>query len=538
MSTELSTAQLVAIMRCYRDVLNEHRAVINALNVYPVPDGDTGTNMSLTIEAVCRDVEAVDPTDLKAVTGAIAHGSLMGARGNSGVILSQIMRGLAGELAQAEVIDSAALTRAFEAAARGAYAAVMNPVEGTILTVVRVTAETATKSTNSDLVAYFEELRDAAQVALDATPEQLAVLADAGVVDAGGTGFVRLFDAVLHVLDDRAWPEPELVEADTDGLVGATDNDHQALADLRYEVMYFLDAPDEMVDQFKSGWAEVGDSIAVVGGDGTWNCHIHTDDIGAAIEVGIEAGRPYKIRVTDLLEEVAESEWVSDALGEIEIEPVHCSAVAVAIGPGVADIFRSLGVQIVVEGGQTMNPSTEQLVGAVQRMPAEQVLLLPNNKNVIAVAEQVDSQVDKTVVVLPTTSVAQGFAALVAYDPEADATENERNMNAAAEAVDVGEVTQAVRASTSEVGEIAAGDWLGLSGSIRVVSSSVVEAACGLLDTLVTDEHEIVTIIAGADATEPDTSAVVEWLAVNRPEVEAEVHDGGQPLYPYYFGVE
>jgi DAK2 domain fusion protein YloV len=538
MSSELSTAALVAIMGCYRDVLNEHRAAINALNVYPVPDGDTGTNMSLTIEAVCRDLDAVDQDDLEAVTSAIAHGSLMGARGNSGVILSQVLRGLAGELEKAEVIDAAALTSAFEAAAEGAYAAVMNPVEGTILTVARVTAEAATASSASDLVVYFDELRNAAQLALDQTPTQLKVLADAGVVDAGGTGFVRLLDAVLHVLDDRAIPVPELIEANLEGLGPSADDDHQALADLRYEVMYFLDAPDDLVDGFKARWVEVGDSIVVVGGDGTWNCHIHTDDIGEAVEAGIEVGRPYKIRVTDLLEEVSEQSWVTDALGDAEIEPVHCSAVAVAVGSGVANIFRSLGVQVVVEGGQTMNPSTEQLVAAVSRIPADQVLLLPNNKNIIAVAEQVDSQVDKTVIVLPTRSVAEGFAALVAYDPEAEAVENERSMNAAADSVEVGEVTQAVRASTSAVGEIVAGDWLGLSGSIRVVSSSVVEAACGLLDTLVTDEHEIVTIIAGVDATEPETSAVVEWLAVNRPDVEAEVHVGGQPLYPYYFGVE
>jgi DAK2 domain fusion protein YloV len=537
MSTELSTAQLVAIMGCYRDVLYEHRAAINALNVYPVPDGDTGTNMGLTIEAVCRDLDAVDPADLEAVTGAIAHGSLMGARGNSGVILSQILRGFAGEIAQAGVIDAAALTGAFDAAAKGAYAAVMNPVEGTILSVVRVTAETAHASKSSDLVAYFDELREAAQVALDATPEQLSVLADAGVVDAGGTGFVRLLDAVLNVLDERPLPEPHIVEANLENL-GAATQDHQALAELRYEVMYFLDASDELVDGFKSRWAEVGDSIVVVGGDGTWNCHIHTDDIGAAIEAGVEAGRPYEIRVTDLLEELEESAWVSEALGEAAIEPVLCSAMAVAVGPGVADIFRSLGVQVIVEGGQTMNPSTEQLVAAMQRIQADQVLLLPNNKNIIAVAQQVDAQVDKTVVVLPTTSVAEGFAALVAYDPESEATVNERAMNAAAEAVEVGEVTQAVRASTSDVGEIAAGDWLGLSGSIRVISSTVVEAACELLEMLVSDEHEIVTIITGIDATEPETAAVVEWLAVNRPDVEAEVHDGGQPLYPYYFGVE
>ncbi len=538
MGTELSAAQIVAIMSSYRDVLTEHRAAINALNVYPVPDGDTGTNMGLTIEAVCREVDEVDCDDMAAVTGAIAHGSLMGARGNSGVILSQVLRGLSGRLAECESAGIDDLTSALAAAAEGAYGAVMNPVEGTILTVVRITADAAAESSASDLVDFFDELRNAAQVALDDTPKQLRVLADAGVVDAGGTGFLRLLDAALHVLDGRPVPEPEIVEADTDKIDLGGSHDHQTLADLRYEVMYFLETDDDRVEAFKERWAEIGDSIVVVGGDRTWNCHVHTDDIGAAIEAGIEIGRPYSIRVTDLLEEVAEQSWVADALGDGEIEPVHCSAVAVAIGPGVGEIFRSLGVQIVVEGGQTMNPSTEQLVAAVERIPAEQVMLLPNNKNIIAVAEQVDGQVDKSVVVIPTKSVAEGFAALVAYDPEADAEENGASMGAAAEAVLTGEVTRAVRASTSDVGEIAEGDWIGLSGGIRSVGSTAVDAACDLLAEVVDADHELITLIAGVDATDEDTSAIVKWLAVNRPDVETEVHSGGQPLYPYYFGIE
>ncbi len=324
------------------------------------------------------------------------------------------------------------------------------------------------------------------------------------------------------------------------------DENHSHVSDLRYEVMYFLEAPDESIPAFKDVWAGIGDSIVVVGGDGIWNCHIHTDDIGAAIEAAVDAGRPRTIRVTDLAEQVEEERWVREASGTdiVELpphatEPVTTAVVAVAAGDGIKRIFYSLGVQGIVAGGQSMNPSTADLLAAVEAVPAEQVVILPNNKNIIPVAEQVDAHTSRVVRVVPTRGIAEGFAALMGYDPEAPADENSKEMTALSANVLAGEVTRAVRDSTSDVGPIAEGDYLGIArDGIKVVCTSVGDAACALLDVLVTDEHEIVTVIEGEGATAADTRQITAWLDEHRPGVTPEVHHGGQPLYPYLFGVE
>jgi uncharacterized protein len=311
--------------------------------------------------------------------------------------------------------------------------------------------------------------------------------------------------------------------------------------------MYFLDAPDEAIPAFKDVWAGIGDSIVVVGGDGLWNCHIHTGDIGAAIEAALDVGRPRSIRVTDLLEQVEEERWVREAAGagEVDEEPLHVrepvttAVVAVAAGNGVKRIFYSLGVQGIVAGGQSMNPSTAELLEVVERVPADQVVVLPNNKNIIPVAEQVAAHTAKAVRVVPTRGVAEGFAALMGYDPESPADENAKEMASLAAGVTAGEVTQAVRDSTSEAGPIRAGDFLGLSRrGIVAVSPTVTEAAFTLLGALVGEGHEIVTLIEGEGATPADTRRISEWLAENHPQVGVEVHHGGQPLYPYLFGIE
>jgi hypothetical protein len=327
----------------------------------------------------------------------------------------------------------------------------------------------------------------------------------------------------------------------------AADEHGDGSSDLRYEVMYFLEAPDEAIPAFKDVWAGIGDSIVVVGGDGLWNCHIHTDDIGAAVEAAVDAGRPRKIRVTDLAEQVEEERWVREATGAGDVvdlpphasEPVRTAVVAVAAGDGIKRIFYSLGVQGIVAGGQSMNPSTAELLAAVEAVPAEEVVILPNNKNIIPVAEQVDAHTDRTVRVVPTRGVAEGFAALMCYDPEARADENAKEMTALASNVVAGEITQAVRDSTCDVGRIAEGDFLGIArDGIRAVEQTPAAAACRLLDVVVTDEHEIVTVIEGEGSTPADTRAITEWLDQHRPEVSAEVHHGGQPLYPYLFGIE
>jgi DAK2 domain fusion protein YloV len=451
-------------------------------------------------------------------------------------------------------VDGAVLTRALRAASDAAYQAVMRPVEGTILTVVRNAAEAAEVASGGGdpgLVAVLDAARAQAQEALDKTPEQLPVLAEAGVVDAGGTGFVLLLDAFLLVADGRPVPEPRIgegaVRPDAHFVLHTGDEHGEGVGDLRYEVMYFLEADDAAIPHFKDVWAGIGDSIVVVGGDGMWNCHIHTDDIGAAIEAALDAGRPCKIRVTDLMEQVAEERWVREATGAGEVvaepphasEPVTTAVVAVAAGNGIKRIFYSLGVQGIVAGGQSMNPSTAELLELVERVPADQVVVLPNNKNIIPVAEQVDAQTAKSVKVVPTRGVAEAFAALMAYDPEAPVAENAKEMAALAANVLAGEVTQAVRDSSCDLGPIRDGDYLGLANDgIRAVSPTVGEAAITLLESLVTDEHEIVTVIEGDGSSPAVTREVTEWLGENRPDVAAEVHHGGQPLYPYLFGIE
>jgi uncharacterized protein len=538
---------LRAAIATFRDLLRSHQEPINRLNVYPVPDGDTGTNMALTLESVVAEMDGAGPA-MADTCKAIGHGSLMGARGNSGVILCQVLRGLTAVMAEGDEVDGVTWARALAQASTAAYGAVGTPVEGTILTVVREASEAGIEAAGAG-AGLVEVLGRAKADALARTPDMLPVLKEAGVVDAGATGFLLLIDALLHVVDGRPLPQPDTIEvpevdlALTMAHAGHGEGGGSGIADLRYEVMYLLEAPDTTIPAFKDVWAGIGDSIVVVGGEGLWNCHIHTDDIGDAIEAALDCGRPRNIRVTDLLEQVEEERWVRDAAPELDgvvgTTPVPTAVVAVCTGDGVRRIFHSLGVQGIVLGGQTMNPSTAQLLEVVEAVPADEVVILPNNKNIIAVARQVDAETDKTVRVVPTKGAAEGFAALLAYDPQAPADDNAEAMGEAAASVVAGEITRAVRDSATDVGPIREGDYLGISNDgIKSVASSVAEVAVGLLDVLVTEDHEIVTIIEGEGATVGDTRHIRQWLEDNRPDVETEVHHGGQPLYPYYFGIE
>ncbi|MFN8018825.1 MAG: DAK2 domain-containing protein [Acidimicrobiales bacterium] len=538
----------------FRDALRAHKDGINRLNVYPVPDGDTGSNMALTLESVAAELDDAG-ADLASVCKAVGHGALMGARGNSGVILSQILRGITQTFAAAPdgQVDGPRVAEALRVATAGAYEAVGNPVEGTILTVVREASEGATAAAEEGgaLVDVLDAARTSGHAALQRTPELLPVLAAAGVVDAGGTGLLLLVDSFLNVVDGRPVPEASVTEAVADAghidelqLIahGAEGHGDGNIADLRYEVMYLLEAPDAAIPAFKDVWAGIGDSIVVVGGDGLWNCHIHTDDIGPAIEAAIEIGKPSKIRVTDLLEEVEEERWVREAeehpAAEPDATPVATAVVAIATGEGIRRIFHSLGARVLT-GGQSMNPSTAQILEAVEAAPSDNVVILPNNKNIIAVAEQVDATTSKHVTVVPTKGIPEGFAALVAYDPDAGLDANAADMASAAANVAAGEVTRAVRDSTCDVGPIAEGDFLGIGRSgICAVEQSAGEAAIGLLAQILDDEHEIVTIIEGEGASDAETRKILLWLEEHHEDVEAETHHGGQPLYPYFIGIE
>jgi DAK2 domain fusion protein YloV len=552
----LGAAELCQVITTFRDGIRAHQELINRLNVYPVPDGDTGTNMALTLESVTTELEGLESPDMEATCKAITHGSLMGARGNSGVILSQLLRGLSEGLNTGDGPPGATdLSQALNIADKLAREAVMRPVEGTILTVARGAAESARAiaAEGGSLLGVAEASRAGAADALARTPTLLPVLEQAGVVDAGGTGYLLLFDALLSVLDGRAMPSPPALPAGPPGSLsfdGAPLPGHEAdaaLAGLRYEVMYLLEAPDETIPMFKEVWAGLGDSIVVVGGDGLWNCHIHTDEIGAAVEASLDAGRPRAIRVTDLLEEVEEERWVREGAGSAGSGPSPnppgpvpvSGVVAVASGDGIGRIFRSLGVEGLIAGGQSMNPSIAELVAAVDAQRSDEVIVLPNNSNIRPVADRVNELTVKTVWVVPTDTIAEGFAALLAYDPEAHGESNARAMEASARKVVAGEVTRAVRASVSDAGPIATGDWLGLSRQgIEVVGDSLAGVACSLLDVLVTDDHDLVTIIEGEGSGPAHTRRITEWLRDHRPNVETEEHHGGQPLYPYLFSIE
>jgi DAK2 domain fusion protein YloV len=542
----LDADQLKAVVLGYRDALRDHQEALNRLNVYPVPDGDTGTNMALTLESVAAELAGA--ADMTAVCKAISHGSLMGARGNSGVILSQILRGLASAF-DTGAGDGDCVAQALAEAATAAYAAVMRPVEGTILTVAKAAGDAASAG-GSTLLGVLESAKAAAADALARTPDLLPVLKQAGVVDAGGAGYVLLLDVLLSIVDGREVPAPPAPSGAAPEIRAEVDEVHAEggdVSDLRYEVMYFLEAPDETIPSFKAVWASIGDSIVVVGGDGIWNCHIHTDDIGAAIEAALDCGRPKRIRVTDLLEQVEEERWVRDASAagpdddatEEHRTPVPCAVVAVATGEGIRRIFRSLGVQQIVAGGQSMNPSTAQILEAVEAAPAGEVVILPNNKNIIPVAEQVAALTSKPVRVIKTTGIAEGFGALLEYDPQATAEENLALMTRAASRVVSGEVTRAVRDSVTDAGPVKEGEYLGLTGSkIAVVAPTLADAAVDLLATIVGEDAEIITLIEGEGASPATTRHLTEWLAEHRPDAAAEVHHGGQPLYPYLFSVE
>ncbi len=561
----LSADALRCIIVTFRDLLVLHAGRLNRLNVYPVPDGDTGTNMSRTLGAVVAEIDAAasdGANDLAAICTAISHGSLMGARGNSGVIVSQTLRGFVSVLrdvgAAGDALDGPTFAAALSAASAAAYEAVLRPVEGTILTVVRASAEAALVVGHAPLADVVAAARAGAGDALALTPEMLPALREAGVVDAGGAGFLLMLDAALHVVVDEPLPQPDDSGASdgatgtgTGASTGTASGTGFDVADLRYEVMYFLNLDDTRINDFKYGWGEIGDSIVVVGGDGLWNCHVHTNDVGAAIEVALDLdGRPRQIRVSDLFEEVAH-EHAQRELAMVEahrpftgsspsLPHVMCAVVAVASGDGLVELFGNLGVQGVVTGGQTLNPSTAELLAAVEAVNSDEVVVLPNNGNIIAVAEQLDSLTAKRVIVVPTRSMPEALAALVLYDPEMDAAANAAEMREAADSVAAGEVTQAVRDTTGPTGVIVTGDWIGIvrGDGIVAVADTAPTAAKQLLAQLITPEREIVTVIIGKQAGRTDTDEVLSWLAEEYPELQVEVHHGGQPLYPYLFGVE
>ena len=538
----LKAQDLKRVMQRYLDRLRQYREALNRLNVYPVPDGDTGTNMTLTVESVVEAAGGAESMDQLA--SAIAHGSLMGAQGNSGIILSQILRGLADAFRNEPSVGTAQLVDALDRAATAAYRAVGRPVEGTILTVLREAAAAASEAQTPEgesLAEFLERVYRRAQESLENTPELLPVLKEAGVVDAGGAGFLLLLVAFLEEVTGEDVVLPEAIfAAATAQLIAPAESGAHSVADLRYEVMFLLRSDEPSAgDRLRDSWAPLGDSIVVVGDGGTWNCHIHTDAIGPSIEAGIAVGRPDRIKITDLLEQAADEAHHRSA--SFEALPGFAEApvgvVAIASGPGIVALFRDAGVQGVVVGGQTMNPSVRDVLTVVEDVAADDVIVLPNNKNIVGVAQQLDALTTKSVSVVPTRSMPEGLAAMLAYLPSKDVATTVAAMQRAADDCGWGEVTQAVRDAVTPAGVIRQGDWLGIvDGEVSVIAPGLTQAAVGVLDGLVEDDAEIVTVFVGSGADDDATKAILEHIEALG--FESTVVSGGQALYPYLFGVE
>jgi uncharacterized protein len=546
--------ELAEVMRRFADALASQRDLLDRLNVYPVPDGDTGSNLALTLASVTAEFGSGPLASMRLTCEAISRGSLMGARGNSGVIVAQILGGFAKVAAVAERLDATGLSEALRSAAVAAYEAVSHPVEGTILTVARLAADAATTAAaaGSDMAGVLRAARDAAVEAVARTPEQLPVLAAAGVVDAGGAGLALLFDAALSVAEGRPASAPSpgggvVPDAMTVGnpagavsaaLVGGDDLSSPGLARAsgpRFEVMFLLatepgDAGAAAVAGLRRDWEPTGESVVVVGDDDLWNCHVHTDDIGAVLEAALAAGRPRAIRVTDLTEQVAHRHGAGT--GE------RTAVVAVAQGDGMCAAFEGLGAT-VVRGGQGANPSTAELVAALEACGTPDVVLLPDNSNIVAVAEQAAAVASVRVHVVPTHSVLAGIAALASFDPVADGETNREAMGWSSGDVVALEITRAVRPGHCDAGEVNEGDWLALvDGRATHCGADGVTVVREALEGSLADEHGLVTVFEGDGANEAMTSAMVAWLADVHPEVDVEVHHGGQPLYPYLIGIE
>jgi DAK2 domain fusion protein YloV len=516
------------------DGLTAARVEIDDLNVYPVPDGDTGTNLQLTMQAAADAVHAAPP-DLAATVRAMAHGALMGARGNSGVILSQLLRGMSEVLSEHEPTDAEGLQRALIRAAELAYSAVATPVEGTILTVAREAAASAAEIGPSSLAAVVRASCAGAKAALARTTEQLPQLKAAGVVDAGGRGLCVVLDALEQVVTGvvaPAAPAAMLVPRDRSALVAAREAGSDEFA---YEVQYLLaDADDLGVEALKETLGGLGDSLVVVGGDGLHNVHVHVNDVGAAIEAGIAAGRPFRITVTRFADQVADVEVTTERLSGRAV-------VAVSAGAGMAGLFAEAGA-VVVDGGPTANPSTAELLSAVRQAGVAEVVLLPNDGNTVAVAVAAAEAARSegfSVAVVRTRSVVQGLAALAVADATRPFADDVAAMAEAAGSTRWAEVTTAVRESMTMAGVCRPGDVLGLiEGDVVLIGSDVEQAARDLADRMLAGGGELVTVVTGGDADEGLGERLASYVEKAHPAVEVVGYEGGQPHYPVLLGVE
>ena len=519
--------------------LRHHQAVLNALNVYPVPDGDTGTNMVLTMQSAWAEIEGSPERNVGLVAHQLAHGALMGARGNSGVILSQIWRGFARALDNTDVCRAPDLVAACEEAAATAYKGVVKPVEGTILTVVRAIADDAARTAREtdDLLLLFEHLVFAAHETVLLTPSLLPVLKEAGVVDAGGQGLFVIAEGMLRYLRGEPVEEGIALGAGVD-LIGA-----EAMAGevgYGYDVQFLLVGEGFEVNVVRQRIAEMGESALVVGDSSTMKIHVHVPDPGVPISYGAGLGSLRDVVVEDMQAQYRDFIAARDAAGEPSAPlPSGTAVVAVVLGDGLARVFESLGASAVVRGGQTMNPSTKDLLEAIESLPTDEVILLPNNKNVILAAEQACSLSDKQVAVIPSRTIPQGVSALLALNLQASLEENVASMTAALGEVETGEITTATRSVRLNSVEVSEGQVIGLkNGDLQVAGDSVEDVALALLEAMHPEEREIVTLYYGNGVSEEAAVALGERVQQDWPDQEVEVIAGGQEHYHYVLSVE
>ncbi|MDO6230403.1 DAK2 domain-containing protein [Streptococcus parasanguinis] len=535
--------------------LNKQAEYVNSLNVFPVPDGDTGTNMGMTIENGAKEVSDRSASTVGEAAGIFAKGLLMGARGNSGVITSQLFRGFSQSVKDKEELDGAALAAAFQSGVEVAYKAVMKPVEGTILTVSRGAAIGAKKKAEStnDAVEVMRAALEGAKTALAKTPDMLPVLKEVGVVDSGGQGLVFIYEGFLSALTGEfiASEEFQATPATMSEMINAEHHKsvagHVATEDIKFgyctEIMVALKQGPTYVkdfdyDEFRNYLNNLGDSLLVVNDDEIVKVHVHTEDPGLVMQEGLKYGSLVKVKV-DNMRNQHEAQVEKEERQAKPVEEKEYAIIAVVAGDGLADIFKAQGVDYIISGGQTMNPSTEDFVKAVEELNARNIIILPNNKNILMAAQSAAEVIEQPAAVVETKTIPQGLTSLLAFDESKSIEENYERMSASLGDVVSGSVTTAVRDTTIDGLEIHENDNLGMvDGKIVVSNPDMMETLEETFAHMLDEDSEIVTIYVGEDGSEELANELAQALAEKYEDVEVEIHQGGQPVYPYLFSVE
>ena len=531
--------------------IEARKEYINELNVFPVPDGDTGTNMTLTIMSAAKEVSAIENPEFETLAKAISSGSLRGARGNSGVILSQLFRGFTKEIKEVKEINAEVVAKSFERAVETAYKAVMKPKEGTILTVAKGVAEKAIEvaSKTDDLEVIFKEALDHGDYVLSQTPEMLPVLKQAGVVDSGGQGLMEVlkgaYDCFLGKEIDFTIEGAK--SASVKVTASESDVDIKFGYCTEFIIMLEKDFNDKDERDFKAYLESIGDSIVCVADDDIVKIHVHTNDPGLAIQRGLTYGQLTKMKIDNMREEhqerlIKDAEKQAAAKEETVEDMPHKDAgfISVSVGEGVNEIFKGLGVDYIIEGGQTMNPSTEDILNAIDKVNADVVYVLPNNKNIILAANQAESLVeDKKVVVIPSKTVPQGITALINYIADSSVEDNVERMTAEMSRVKTGQVTYAVRDTELDGKIIKENDIMGIGDQgIVAVGQDIADTTVEMIKELVDDDTELISVYYGADVSEEDAEGIASRVNEEYPDLDVEVNYGGQPIYYYLISIE